>query len=170
MLLRRRALSALIATALTTATAVVTMPPAQASLCEGSYFYEVSSPKDIKMKAGPAYKDGPGGTISASVTKATTITSSASVSAGATLKGIIAEAKVEVSASITKSNSVTVGHAYSHKIKKDKYGHLQYVVWGKRVNWKYIYESKSCHRTTKASGKAKLTTKEEGWYFWQTSS
>ena len=108
--------------------------------------------------------------MTASVTTASTIGASGTVSAGATLSGIVAEAKVEISATISGSTSVTLGHTYSHTITSGKYGNMQYGSFGYSVGWKYYCDSATCTSILKSSGAAKLPTTAVGWRYWETAS
>jgi hypothetical protein len=153
------------------AASVVSAPGvASAGVCDGGYVYDITSSSDIYFPASITYKDGPGGSMTVSVTNTSTKTSSGSVTAGATLGGIIAQAKIEVSSDISTSNSVTVGHSYTRNITAGRYGNAQYVAWGKQVYWSYFYEYSNCTRVRKASGIAKLVRTAEGWRYWETTS
>jgi hypothetical protein len=116
------------------------------------------------------FKDGPGGTISVSVTKASTISATLSSSAEVSTNEIIAAGKVSVSASVTGSVTVTVGHTYSHNITSNKYGNAQYGSWGYKVNWQKTRDNGNCKGVTVlATGTAKLPTSSLGWKYWETS-
>jgi hypothetical protein len=150
---------------------VVAASPASAA-CSPEKDYSITKKTSYHLPApGTHFKDGPGGTITASVTKATTVSASATVSAGASVKGIVAEAKIEVSGTVTRSKTITIGHTYTHNISKKKYGHLQYGSWGYQLSWKYERQNGNCTFTTLASGtNAKVPTSVIGWKYWQTSS
>lgn len=68
------------------------------------------------------------------------------------------------------SVSVTTGHTYTHEIKRNKYGHLQYCSWGYKVNWKrYRSVGNGCGAPHEIGhGTATLPTKETGWKYWET--
>ena len=137
----------------------------------GTYYTITSSSATrIPFKSIPTFKNGPGGTLS--VTKDYTGSASFQVTAGAETEvgAVLAKAKVSVSASLTLSNSSSVTNNYSHKITSGKYGHAQYVSWGRTVNWKKYYIDALCRTTTKATGTIKFPSSEEGWYYWETSS
>jgi hypothetical protein len=168
--MKRKSIKAMAVGAAVAASLVSAPAVANAGLCAGGYIYDITSSSDMYWGIGTTYKDGPGGSMTVSVTTNKTISSSATVTAGATLGGIIAQAKFEVSGTITSSNSVEVGHAYTHGIAAGRYGNMQYAVWGKKVNWQYILESANCARTVKSSGIANLTTSTEGWRYWETAS
>jgi len=146
-----------------------TAQPAYA--CPSSEFYDVrGSATHVPFKDLPTFKDGRGGTIS--VTKDFTKTSSYQVTAGAESEvgAVLAKAKVSISASLTKTNSSTVTHNYSHKISPNKYGHAQYVSWGKTVHWKKYRYNYSCQQMLISSGTIKYPSNSEGWRYWETAN
>ncbi|MEU1594279.1 hypothetical protein ABZ468_15795 [Streptomyces sp. NPDC005708] len=139
--------------------------------CPVDYGVLIKSHKAYRLPAKGAYfKDGPGGTITASVTRATTITYSVSASLEVSASYLFASAKASVSGSITKSVAVTTGHTYSHNINARKYGNLQYGSNGYQVSWESNRTNPNCTVTTLASGTAKLPASSVGWHYWETSS
>ncbi|GAA2095756.1 hypothetical protein GCM10009841_07110 [Microlunatus panaciterrae] len=124
----------------------------------------------VPFKGLPIYKDGKGGTMS--LTRDFTKSASYQVTAGAETEAgaILAKAKVSISASLTKTNSSTVTHNYSHKISSNKYGHAQYVSWGKKVYWKKYRDTPTCTTQLIAKGAIKFPTNQEGWRYWETYS
>ncbi|MGP3984216.1 hypothetical protein [Streptomyces sp. KR80] len=139
-----------------------------------STWVSITSKKNYHVPSwwnGTKYKDGPGGTMSVSVTKSGTITAEMTVGAESELKAVVAKAKVSVSAKVGGSVSVTTGHTYTHEISKNKYGHLQYGSWGYKVSWtKYRSTGNGCGGIKIASGKATLPSSETGWKYWETAS
>lgn len=121
-------------------------------------------------RLGAYFKDGPGGTITASVTRASTITYSLSASLEVSASYLFASAKASVSGSITKSVAITTGHTYSHNIHSNKYGNLQYGSNGFKVGWESNRTNPNCSVTTLARGTAKLPATSVGWHYWETSS
>ncbi|MEV7401554.1 hypothetical protein AB0N93_14300 [Streptomyces sp. NPDC091267] len=120
---------------------------------------------------GTEYKDGPGGSMTVSVTKTGTITGTVTGSGEFSAGAIIAKAKTTVSVSIAASFAIAVGHTYTHDIGKKKYGHLQYGSWGYKLSWaKYASSADRCHIVKVSTGTAKLPTKSMGWKYWETSS
>jgi hypothetical protein len=168
---RRRRLATVSALALAVAPiAVLGISAPAMARCAPYEFYSIPSYSSYQLPAaGTYFKDGPGGTMTASVTTASTISATGSVTAGATISGIVAQAKVEVTASITKSKSVTVGHTYSHDISAGKYGNLQYGSWGYKVNWRFSERTESCTNRLLSSGTAKVPTTAVGWRYWETN-
>ncbi|MEV0982647.1 hypothetical protein [Streptomyces sp. NPDC049915] len=119
---------------------------------------------------GTKFKDGPGGTISVSVTKAGTISAEVSGSGEYSVGAILAKAKTTISVKIGGSVTITTGHNYSHDISKNKYGHLQYGSWGYKVSWKQYRRSGACGSVEIGHGTATLPTSETGWKYWETAS
>ncbi|MFJ8946343.1 hypothetical protein ACIRG4_24455 [Streptomyces sp. NPDC102395] len=85
---------------------------------------------------------------------------------------MLAKAKTTISAKIGGSAAVAVGHNCSHDISRNKYGHLQYGLWGYKVAWKRYRSAGggSCGGVEIAHGSATLPTSETGWKYWETSS
>ncbi|MFD0022223.1 hypothetical protein [Streptomyces sp. NPDC058382] len=120
--------------------------------------------------SGQSFKDGPGGTMTVSVTKASTITYTVSTSLEVGAEYLFASAKAQVSGSIQKSTAVTVGHTYAHDIGAKKYGHMQYGSSGYKVGWESNKTNPNCTTTTLAKGTATLPVSSVGWKYWETAS
>jgi hypothetical protein len=139
--------------------------------CPIDYGVLITSHSTYRLPAPGAYfNDGPGGTITASVTRATTVSYSVSTSLEVSASYLFASAKASVSGNITKSVAITTGHTYSHTIHARKYGNLQYGSRGYKVGWKSTRTNPNCSTTTLASGTAKLPATSVGWHFWETNS
>ncbi|MFF3990207.1 hypothetical protein ACFY0B_37245 [Streptomyces sp. NPDC001797] len=121
---------------------------------------------------GTKYKDGPGGTMSVSVTRSGTISLEVSGSGEWSAGAILAKAKTTISVKVAGSVSVATGHSYSHDISRNKYGHLQYGSWGYKTTWKKWRSSggSSCNTVEIGHGTATFPTSETGWKYWETSS
>jgi hypothetical protein len=148
-----------------------TGPGTAQAACPTDIRYAISaSSTHVPFKGLPTFKDGRGGTLS--VTKDFTSSASYQVTAGAESEvgAVFAKAKVSVSASITKTNTSTVSHNYSHRITPGKYGHAQYVSWGKKVTWKKYRDTPQCRTELIASGTIKFPTNQEGWRYWEAAS
>lgn len=166
-----KAVAAAAATLLTTGGLVAGTAGTASAACPTEVYYTLSSSSSyIPFKGIPTYKDGKGGTLS--VTKDFTSSASYQVTAGAEAEvgAVFAKAKVSVSSSITKTNSSTVTHNYSHKISKNKYGHAQYVAWSKKVTWKKWEDTPQCTTKLLRKGTIVFPTTSEGWRYWETSS
>lgn len=163
---------ALASLALAVPLAALPAQSAQAACADMGTYYSITSSSAVRIPFSgiPTFKNGPGGTLS--VTKDYAGSASFQVTAGAESEvgAVLAKAKVSVSASLTLSNSSTVTNNYSHTITPGKYGHAQYVSWGRKVSWKKYYVDYRCYTTTKATGTINFPANEEGWYYWETSS
>jgi hypothetical protein len=142
--------------------------------CSVSYDYVINSKTNYFVPAtwnGTHLKDGPGGTMSVSVTKAGTLSWSVTGSAEFSTSAIFAKAKVSVSSTVATSVSITVGHTYTHNITSNKYGNAQYGSWGYKIKWtEYINNGPACLSHVYATGSATLPTSSTGWKYWETSS
>jgi hypothetical protein len=145
-------------------------------ICDGPQTWiEITKKKNYHIPSwwnGTKYKDGPGGTMTVSVTRGGTITAEVTGTVSAEANLIVAAAKSSVSYKIGASVTITTGHTYSHNISRNKYGHLQYGSWGYKVSWeKYRRRGNGCSGGTLVdSGTATLPTKETGWKYSETSS
>jgi hypothetical protein len=120
---------------------------------------------------GTKYKDGPGGTMTVSVTKTGTITAEVSGTVSGEANLVIAAAKSSITYKIAGSVSVSTGHTYSRNIARGKYGHLQYGSWGYKVSWKkYRSTGNGCGGVEIDHGTATLPTSETGWKYWETAT
>jgi hypothetical protein len=159
------------ATLLSAAGLAVSTTGAASAHCPTEVYYSVKATNTyIPFKGLPTFKDGKGGTLT--VGRDFTKSASYQVTAGAESEvgAVFAKAKVSVSASITKTNSSTVTHNYSHKISAGKYGHVQYVAWSKNVTWKKYQDTPQCTTELLRSGTIKFPTNSEGWRYWETKS
>lgn len=169
---RAAALSLLLASASTTA--VLGTPVAANANCAaaGEIGYSVSAVDTrVPFKRVPVFKNGPGGSVSATRGYSGTATYSVTAGAESEVGAVLAKAKVSVSASLTKSNTTDTTITYNHAIPRGKYGNLQYVSWGKRVSWtKYQINSNCTGTRTLATGKINFPSTAEGWFYWTTTS
>jgi hypothetical protein len=136
---------------------------------------EITSKKSYHVPSwwnGTSYKDGPGGSMTVSVTKGGTLGMEISAGAESEASAVLAKAKVSVSAKVIGSVTITTGHTYTHEISSHKYGHLQYGSWGYKISWKKLRrKGDGCGSPTLVkSGTATLPTKETGWKYKETSS
>ncbi|MFJ3284344.1 hypothetical protein ACIPMW_03530 [Streptomyces sp. NPDC086669] len=138
-------------------------------------WYEFSSKRAYHVPSwwnGTKYKDGPGGTMSVSVTKSGSISLEVSGSGEWSAGAILAKAKTTVSAKVVGTVTITTGHTYTREISRNKYGHMQYGSWGYKVNWKrYRSVGNGCGAPQEIGrGTTTLPTKETGWKYWETKS
>lgn len=84
---------------------------------------------------------------------------------------VLAQAKLSVDANLTQSNSTSSTNTYSRKITTGKFGNVQYVSYGKKVNFRKYRLNADCTTTTLTSnGSITYPSRVEGWYYWETSS
>ncbi|WRZ90415.1 hypothetical protein OHB54_15865 [Streptomyces sp. NBC_01007] len=139
--------------------------------CPTAYGVRVTSHSTYRLPAKWAYfKDGPGGTMTASVTRATTITYSVSTSLEVSASYLFASAKASVNRNIAKSVAVTTGHTYSHGVHAHKYGNMQYGSNGFKVGRQSNRTNPNCSTTVLKTGTTKFPVSSVGWKFWETSS
>lgn len=139
--------------------------------CVVSNQYSVTAKSTrIKFKDIPSFKNGPGGTLTVSRHYNGSATYSVTAGAESEVGAVLAKAKVSISASLSKTNSTGATNTYTHKITKKKYGHAQYVSWGKKVSYRKYRINRNCTTTTLATGTINFPSSEEGWYYWETSS
>ncbi|PJI85530.1 hypothetical protein [Luteimicrobium subarcticum] len=115
------------------------------------------------------FRDGPGGTLTVSHSYSGTASASTTVGGSVEIGAVWAKAKVEVSGTIVESNSTSDTNTYSHNITSGKYGNVQYVSYGYKVNFKKVHTSTTCSTTT-TTGTITYPSTTEGWYYWETSS
>lgn len=120
--------------------------------------------------SGAYYKDGPGGTMTVSVTKATAIKRSITGTLDVTENFFFGSAKQQISSTLEEQVTITTGHTYSHTITANKYGNMQYGSNGYKANWEETREEPNCTSTTIESGTAVWPASSVGWKYWETSS
>ncbi|MEU1593094.1 hypothetical protein ABZ468_09545 [Streptomyces sp. NPDC005708] len=143
--------------------------------CDGpSTWISITSKKAYHVPSwwnGTKYKDGPGGSMTVSVTKTGTITAEVSGTVSGEANLVVAAAKSSITYKIAGSVSVATGHTYTRNIARGKYGHLQYGSWGYKVTWKkYRATGDGCDGVEIGHGTATLPTSETGWKYWETTT
>jgi hypothetical protein len=169
-----RAFSALMAVAMVgaglLAPAVLGAWPASAR-CQDPYVtYRTYLIKTVHRKFPdyPVWVNGPGGKMSVTTKTADSTTGTFGTSVEAEISGIIASAKTQVSASISRTVSAEVGVTYERHIHAGMFGHMAYGTWAKKVGWKKILHTSLCTRDVLKKGRAVIPTKALGIKFWQT--
>lgn len=155
--------------------AVATTAGPALAMCESNSGLSVHA-TNVRMpfRNIPVWKDGRGGQLEVSRSYSSSVSASVTVGAEAEIDAVFEKAKVSISASIEKTNSTSSTHTYSHHISAGKFGHAQYVSWGKRVRWDrwhtYTKTGGGCGVMIDKSGVIRFPTSSEGWYYWETSS
>ena len=116
----------------------------------------------------PVWVNGPGGTMSVTTRKSDSTTGTFGVATDVEVKGIVASAKVQVSASVSRTVSADVGVTYTRKIDAGKYGHMAYGTFAKKVGWKKIWHTSRCTTEVLKRGRAVIPTHSLVIKFWQT--
>lgn len=116
------------------------------------------------------YHDGPGGRVTGEVHTARQVSATISYGADISINELIAESKVSISRSVTKSVTTTTGHTYYHDIPANKFGNLRYGAWGYNVSWVKEYRHSNCTITVEGRGTGTVPTVAVGWYYWSTNS
>lgn len=149
---------------------VLTATPALGGCITETFYAVTGTNQRVPFRNVPVFKNGPGGTVSAS--RSYSGTASYAVVAGAETEvgAVLAKAKVSISAALTQTNSTTTTVTYSRNITSRKYGRLQYVSWGKRVAWRKSRVTANCKSTLISSGTIDFPANQEGWYYWETST
>ena len=174
----------LMASAMTTATMILiggafpTQPVMAADFkpqvprnCGYEVWSRIDSYQGFHMWDGKTWlKDGPGGVVTADVQKTTTMSASISAGAEISVNELVADSKVTISASVTRTVTTTTGHHYSHSIPARKFGNLQYGAWAYRVSWSKWRQNGNCSVTKLAAGTGTVPTVAVGWKYFSTSS
>ncbi|MFJ9631220.1 hypothetical protein ACIQPR_37680 [Streptomyces sp. NPDC091280] len=139
--------------------------------CPITYGVLITSRTPYRLPAsGQYFKDGPGGTMSVSVTKASTISYSVSGSLEVSASYLFASAKASIGSTYAKSVAVTTGHTYTHNITAHKYGNMQYGSNGFKLGWESNKTNPNCTNTVLSTGTAKFPVTSVGWRYWETKS
>ncbi|MBO2454428.1 hypothetical protein J4573_45585 [Actinomadura barringtoniae] len=140
-----------------------------AKSCPEETYYTVKSKKAVNYWVpGTNFVDGKGGEVTGKVDKSWTKSATLEAGAEASIGALWLTVKGHVSKSATKSNTVTVGHWYSHKIPKGKYGHLRYRVVGYKVLFWKMQETRKCKEKLLDAFYGNIPTEKEGWEYWSS--
>ncbi|WP_030175112.1 hypothetical protein [Spirillospora albida] len=144
-------------------------PVKAAKGCPTEIYYKVKSKKVVNYWVpGTHFVDGKGGEITGKVDRSWTKEAKLEVGAEASVKAVWATVKGSVSKSATKSNTVTVGHWYKHKISKNRYGHIRYRVIGYKVLFEKRRVRPNCSEVVLDAFYGNIPTSKEGWKYWET--
>ncbi|PRY12189.1 hypothetical protein [Kineococcus rhizosphaerae] len=169
-----RAAAAALALLAAPTVALASAAPASAAAagCIRENLFDVSSGASyrIPFSGVPTFRNGPGGTMT--VSRSYTGSAAYQVTAGtsAEVDAVLAKAKVEISASLTKTNSTSATNTYTRNITAGKFGNARYVSYGRTVSWYRGYISPTCTVVKTSSGTIRFPSTSEGWYYWETSS
>lgn len=146
-------------------------PVKPAKGCPSDIYYKVKSKKVVSYWVpGTHFVDGKGGKVTGKVDKSWTESATLEAGADVSIGALWATVKVQVSASATKSNTVTVGHWYEHQISKNRYGHIRYRVIGYRVLFEKRRTRPDCSDQFLDAFHGDIPTTKEGWKYWETAT
>ncbi|MDX3105298.1 hypothetical protein [Nonomuraea angiospora] len=152
--------------------------------CSPHLFFKVHtlSPRNFFLPR-TNYVDGPGGTVTASVTREHEVRAFLETENERAFD-IETERPEGVNAAnlirqlrhfrrmglphLEERHMVFTGHEYSREITKGMYGHLWYRVFGYRVGWSAWRVMGTCRDVRVASGYANIPARVEGWRYWET--
>jgi hypothetical protein len=140
---------------------------------EYGWNYSTYSKTDIHIPSGVHWKNGPGGTVSASRESTQSASMSVSMSVSVSYSAIVAKAEgtFGIDATVSGSRSETMG--YSRPISSSsKYGHLQFGNWGYKMGLKKYYVDSACSVTSSYVGTVTKMPSANTWgyRYWETST
>lgn len=153
--------------------------------CSPHLFFKVHSlsPRNFFLPR-TNFVDGPGGTVTASVTrehevrafletenerrKAVSTTEPLTPVEPITTREVVHEMRRMGLPHLEERHMVFTGHEYSREITKGMYGHLWYRVFGYRIGWSAWRVMGTCRDVRVSSGYANIPARVEGWRYWET--
>lgn len=140
---------------------------------EYGWNYSTYSKTNIHIPSGVHWKNGPGGTVSASreSTQSASMTVSMSVSVSYSAIVVEAEGTFGIDATVSGSRSETMG--YSRTISSNsRYGHLQFGNWGYKMGLKKYYVNSACDVTSSYVGTVTKMPSANTWgyRYWETTT
>lgn len=124
--------------------------------------------RNYHIGVGTIFRAGPGGTITATVSKTYRVTASSNVS-GSITAGEIAKATVSAGVSSAVSAEASTSYTYKRQISSGRYGNLQYGNYGTKVNITKTMIVSPCNVKTVASGTATVPSHNTwGYKYWES--
>jgi hypothetical protein len=158
-------------TTLLTAGLLVASSNTAHAVCDYSWSWEFFKIHGVhKPFPGNKFKDGPGGQMTVRVEKSSTVERSVSATLGVSGGPPLVAIKAEVTAGARSQKTATLGHEYSHKVSRGKFGHLSYGSWAKHFRYRKIGRAPFCPNQVVARGAATYPTRFVGWRYWETTS
>ncbi|MEW9528873.1 hypothetical protein [Microbispora sp. NPDC049125] len=143
------------------------------SPCRPKTFFRIDSytARNIFLP-GTHYVDGPGGTVKVWVKEwhlvRTIVRLEKEVEHEYSVDDLIVRLRRKIGHEVEEENAVETGHEYTVTVKKDKWGHLRYRVFGYRVGFQLWRRQADCGVRFLTHGTAIVPTSWEGWKFWET--
>lgn len=132
--------------------------------------YDLSNRRDAHIPAGIDWKNGPGGTATASRETSMTATLELSAQFEVAAGVLVSEARSTFGIKATASASVKETLGFSHAISPHRYGHLQFGNWGNRMTVTRTTVNASCRVTNQQTGSVVMPSVQSwGYRYWETS-
>ncbi|MGW4411293.1 hypothetical protein ACWEJ6_45200 [Nonomuraea sp. NPDC004702] len=141
--------------------------------CDPHTFFKIRSlsPRNFFIPR-TRYIDGPGGTITVTVTREYEVRAfreteneqQFSITTGDLVRNL---RKMGVP-HLEERHMVFTGHEYSRTITKGMYGNMWYRVFGYRIGWSAWSVLGTCKQFEVGSGIANVPSRVEGWRYWET--
>lgn len=170
------------------ATLVVSLAPAASATtvngddddrinCEHHAFWRIHrmSPRNFFVPR-TRYLDGPGGSITVSVTREHEVTAfletedERTKDFGKTFdnKEVVFHLRKLGLPHLEERHMVFTGHEYTREISDGMYGNMWYRVFGYRIGWSAWNVLGTCERVKVATGITNVPSRVEGWRYWET--
>ncbi|KAB8189884.1 hypothetical protein FH608_038490 [Nonomuraea phyllanthi] len=149
----------------------------EAGRCNPHVFFKVHrlSPRNFFLPR-TRYIDGPGGTMTVSVTREHEIRAFLetenerqwSITHKFTTKDLVRQFRKMGIPHLEERHMVYTGHEYTREVSKGKYGNMWYRVFGYRIGWSAWSQLGTCRDVRVARGIANVPARVEGWRYWET--
>ena len=140
---------------------------------EYGWNYSTYSKTDIHLPSGVHWKNGPGGTVSASRESTQSASMSVSMSVSVSYSAIVAKAEgtFGIDATVSGSRSETMGYLRTIS-SSSRYGHLQFGNWGYKMGVKKYYVNSACDVTSSYVGTVNKMPSANTWgyRYWETAT
>ncbi|MEV0160507.1 hypothetical protein AB0M50_01250 [Nonomuraea fuscirosea] len=145
--------------------------------CRPRTFFRIHqmSPRNFYLPR-TRYIDGPGGSMTVSVTREAEITAfletenekGKDFSKTIDTKTVVDHLRRLGLPHLEERHMVFSGHEYTKEISDGMYGNMWYRVFGYRVGWSAWSVLGTCERNKVAAGIASVPSRVEGWRYWET--
>ncbi|MFI9594690.1 hypothetical protein [Nonomuraea sp. NPDC052265] len=161
---------------LSTALVLIPVPAARADdggRCDPHTFYKIYSlsPRNFFIPR-TRYIDGPGGTITVTVTREYEVRAFRETENeqqfSITTGDLVRNLRKMGLPHLEERHMVFTGHEYSRTISKGMYGNMWYRVFGYRIGWSAWSVLGTCRNFQVGSGIANVPSRVEGWRYWET--
>ncbi|MEU5866435.1 hypothetical protein ABZ815_35045 [Nonomuraea sp. NPDC047529] len=162
---------------LSTALVLALVPPAahadDGGPCDEHTFFKIHSlsPRNFFIPR-TRYIDGPGGTITVTVTREYEVRAFRETEnerqTSITTGDLVSNLRKMGLPHLEERHMVFAGHEYSRTISKGMYGNMWYRVFGYRIGWSAWSMLGNCRNVEVGSGIANVPARVEGWRYWES--